>query len=155
MAINQLPIHTFQINYQSELDGSDYKGLFSVRKKVISDAAKISVKRLQLNGGYHFDSDNPGVGMDQTTDSMNYVLANLDVLITQSPPWFDLDSITDFGLVLAIWEEVKKFQNSFRKQSEPNRVSETRSDKIEAKSDNSGSTPDMVFQQVQASLEPR
>jgi hypothetical protein len=155
MAINQLPIHTFQINYQSELDGKDYKGLFSVRKKVISDAAKISVKRLQLNGGYHFDSDNPGVGMDQTTDSMNYVLANLDVLLTQAPPWFDLDSITDFGLVLAVWEEVKKFQNSFRKQPEPNRVSETRSNPVEAKSDDTGSTPDMVFQQVQASLEPR
>lgn len=157
MALNTLPVHTFQINYESDLDGLAYQGLFTCRKKVLSDENKIKIRQIQLCGGYHYDQENPGVGTDQETWAVNRILASLELLLTSKPAWFDMDSLVDFGIVMAVWNEVAKFQNTFRQRpgSQSANSSQTGSSTPAQSTNQPGSAPNMVFAEVQASLEPR
>ena len=112
--------HTFQISYESEEDGVDYTGQFTVRKLTIMDRSKINVKRTQLNGGFSVVRDEmgdpTGEGTDPSTDNFNYMLAYLETAVIQKPKWWNLNEITDMEVLNRVFEEAMKFENSFRKR---------------------------------------
>lgn len=106
-------LHTFQIDYASELDDRRYFGTFTTKKLSISDVAALGVRKAQLNGGFHHDPEKPGAGVDSNTDNFNAMIAHLDIALVQTPPWWDLEEITDGELIARVFEEVVKHENTF------------------------------------------
>jgi hypothetical protein len=106
-------IKTFTINYQSELDGHVYEGQFTTKKMSIKDMGRLGVVKSQLNGGYYFNEDNPGVGIDETTDATNNMLAHFEICLLQKPSWWNLDEIYDLGILGAVYRKIVDFENSF------------------------------------------
>jgi len=104
---------TFTIHYRSEMDGKTYEGQFTVKKLSIRDLGQIGTIRSQLNGGMHYDENNPGVGIDEQTHMTNNMIAHLEVALLQQPTWFDLDEIYDLGLVGEVFKHIAEFENSF------------------------------------------
>jgi len=151
-------LHTFSIDYLSEQDGMRYTGKFTIKKLGIRDLAALGVRKAQLNGGMHFDENNPGRGVDQQTDDFNNMIAHLELSIKEKPDWWDLDSITDVELLGLVFKEVIEFEQSFLSRkanralagkhgegSGSSGVQETNAD---------GSPRAVVGEEVQAALEP-
>lgn len=117
-------LHTFTISYHSDIDDTDYDGQFTSRRMSMMDRSKISVRKAQLNGGYYCVRDEKGVptgmGIDEETEFMNYALAYLETVILQKPAWWDLQQITDNQVMLKVFEEAMKFENSFRDRGATN-----------------------------------
>jgi hypothetical protein len=109
---------TFTIDYQSDEEGEHYSGQFTVKKMSILDVSKVNVRKSQLCGGFYCvrdDADKPtGQGIDEGTDSFNYMIAVLENQLIQKPAWWKLDSISDQGLLSAVFKEVMEFERTFR-----------------------------------------
>lgn len=104
---------TFSIHYKSTMDGKVYEGQFTTKKMSIKDMGQIGVRKSQLNGGYHYDEENPGVGIDAETNATNNMIAHFEVCLIQSPTWFNLDEIYDVGLLGEIFKNIAEYENSF------------------------------------------
>lgn len=117
-------IATFSINYQSPEDGQSYSGSFTVKKLSVMDVSRIRQRVAQLNGGMHHDLDDDGnatgKGVDWSTEQMNAMIAHLDVAVKTAPPWWNLEEVSDFGLLKAVYDEVQKFEETFRNRGRPN-----------------------------------
>lgn len=163
---------TFQIDYISEIDDKHYTGQFTTRKLSVMDSSKISVKKSQLSGGMYCvrdDNGNPtGQGLDEDTDTFNYMLAMLDVCLIQKPEWWKLQAnsaidenyIGDQGLISKVFSEVVSFENSFRKRNGgaakgdgSSAVSEVAGAQESASSDPANGPKKVVGGQVQAALD--
>ena len=120
MPINarQKPIKVFHVEFQSELDDTTYQGTFTCKKLSISDRSRMGVVKAQLSGGLHYDPAKPGYGIDATTDDFNAVLAHLTVAITDAPDWWNLDEMSDVGIIYEVYKEVAEHEASFRKRPE-------------------------------------
>lgn len=103
----------FWISFRSKMDNQLYEGQFTTRKLSIRDVAAIGVRKAQLNGGYHYDENRPGLGIDEQTDWMNSMIAHLEISLIQAPIWFNLDEIMDAELLGAIFKHVMEFESSF------------------------------------------
>lgn len=103
--------HSFFIKHTT--DGVDLEGQFTCRRLSIKQLAAVSVRKSQLNGGFYFDEENPGKGIDENTDWTNHMMAHLEFALIQAPHWFNIDEIYDVSLLLKIYGEVAKFENSF------------------------------------------
>ena len=153
---------TFNINFFSEEEQKRYEGTFTCKKLSVRDMSQQAVKRTQLNGGYHYDADNPGCGIDFSSDRLNAMLAHLFVAVTSSPTWWDLDEIEDIELLTTVYQEVLDFENSFRRQQENSDTqteqqsssSQTSGEKKATSPDRSGAVTEVVGGKVQAALEP-
>ncbi len=108
--------HIFNIAHVSETDDCSYTGTFSCKRLSIKDLAQLSVLKTRLNGGYHHDTDQPGCGVDQATDTLNHMLAHLELSLVDAPDWWDLDEIGDPEILGVVFQEVSTFENSFRKR---------------------------------------
>lgn len=116
----------FMIDYKSEIDDRNYTGQFVTKKLSVMDSTKISVRKSQLSGGMYCVRDengNPtGQGIDEDTDTFNYMLAMLEICLIQKPEWWKLSAnnsgddnyIGDQGLISAVFAEVISFEKSFR-----------------------------------------
>ncbi len=149
-------LHTFNIDFKSEVDDMHYQGVFTIKRLGIADLAALGVRKAQLNGGYHHDPKNPGKGVDADTDEMNAILAHLDVCLVKTPTWWDLSSISDIGLLYAIYGEVMTFESSFRGRGSVGSVESSTEDSEEARTGTGQSAParEVVGSEVQAALEP-
>lgn len=105
--------HTFYIRHESRIDGQVYEGQFTCKKLTIKDLSRVGVRKVQLNGGYHFDSKKPGIGIDEDTDAMNSMIAHLEQALIQAPIWFNLEEVYEGELLGKIYKEVVQFENSF------------------------------------------
>lgn len=109
--------HSFTINHLGD-NGQRYDGVFACKKQSIMDSSRISVRKSQLNGGMycHRDDDGnvTGKGIDEATDFLNYMIATLETVIVQKPVWWDLEDISDVELLSKVFQEVMKYENSFR-----------------------------------------
>ena len=107
---------TFTVKYKLE-DGAVDEGTFTVKRLSIRDRAKIGVRKSQLAGGMHCvrdDDGNPtGQGIDEDTDYLNAMIAQLEVSLVKSPPWFNLDEIADVGVVQEVFRKASDFELSF------------------------------------------
>jgi hypothetical protein len=105
--------NTHQFFIKHTIDGQDFEGQFACRRLSIKQLAAVSVRKSQLNGGYYFDEVNPGRGIDEDTDWTNHMMAHLEIALIQAPHWFNLDEIYDVNLLIKIYGEIAKFENSF------------------------------------------
>lgn len=148
----------FHIDYRSELDDVNYQGSFTCRKLSIQDRTKMGVVKAQLNGGMHYDENNPGHGVDPTTDEFNAVLAHLTVALTDAPSWWKLDNISDIVLIYTVYKEVAEHEASFRRErgdtKESGSTGEGSSLREDRQSDEPGTNSQVVGEEVQSALEP-
>lgn len=155
-------LHTFSIDYASEIDDRRYTGKFTTKKLSIRDLAALGPRKAQLNGGYHHSPDNPGYGIDEQTDEFNSMIAHLELSLVDTPPWWDLDEISDMELIGKVYKEVILHENKFLRRrdaetadsEDTGRVSEGTSEKAENVADSSGGAGEVVVGEVSSSLEP-
>ena len=149
---------TVHIDFVSDVDDVRYQGNFTIKKLNIRDLAAVGVRKAQLNGGMYYDSDNPGRGVDEQTDSFNNMVAHLELAIKQAPSWWDLDKLSDMQLVGRVFKEVIEFENSFLRRAidrAANNGLGAGGGEEDISSANTGAGPRaMVGSEVQAALEP-
>jgi len=104
----------FLIRYTSAVDGRVYEGMFTAKKLSIKAITAMQVRKVQLNGGYYFDENKPGVGVDETTDWTNYMIAHLEQSLVRKPAWWNLDELDEIDLLAEVFKQVVEFENSFR-----------------------------------------
>lgn len=155
-------LNTFSIDVDSETDGKRYQGSFTSKKLSISDLAALGVRKAQLNGGMYWSQNNPGKGVDEGTDDLNNTLAHLEVALVQTPPWWNLEEITDPEVVGAVYKEVIIFENSFHRRAEPTTTDSDDDgrggggdrEEAQVQSDHDGEPREVVGAEVQSALEP-
>lgn len=151
-------LHTFNVDVLTER--RRYTGTFTTKKLSVRDLTQLGVRKVQLNGGLHYDAEKPGQGIDFATDDMNAMIAHMELALTAIPDWWNLDEITDLAVIYEVYGEVISFENSFLRrrgtsQGEgPGGSGQEDSAKTEAQANTDGSDPAVVVEQVQASLEP-
>ena len=164
MSINtrQKLLNTFYIKHNSEVDDRRYEGEFTTKKLTIRDLATVGVRKVQLNGGFHFSADKPGYGVDESTDELNSMMAHLDLALVKAPTWWNLDEITDMELLGKVYKEVLVFENSFLGRNKSREAgsedlggsSEGASSSETTEANPAGSPREVVDKEVQAALEP-
>lgn len=149
---------TVNIDFVSSVDDVRYQGNFTIKKLNIRDLAAVGVRKAQLNGGMYYDSENPGRGVDEQTDSFNNMVAHLELAVKQAPTWWDLDKLSDMQLVGRVFKEVIEFENSFLRRSLERETADGSgsggsSENISSTNTDSGPRA-VVGSEVQAALEP-
>lgn len=156
-------LKTFTVDYTSVVDDVRYTGKFTTKKLSIADLATLGVRKAQLNGGMHHDTQNPGMGVDAQTDDFNSMIAHLDLAIQEAPTWWKLDDISDADLVSLVFQEVVAHENSFLRSRGPRSGSEDAVDvgtgQAVGKDDQEEAGTSrvvgaLVEQEVQSALEP-
>ncbi len=151
----QKTVHVFQIDHNSESDDTAYSGTFSCKKLSVRDYSKIQVEKSRLNGGMHHDPEKPGYGVSEDTDGLNHMFAHLTVALTNSPDWWDLDTIGDMELVTKVYAEVATFEATFRNRG---RVTDgsgaEEGTSTGSGSDSGGDASTVVGEKVSAALQP-
>lgn len=87
-------------------DGKTYEGEFTIKRMSLSAQGKVGVIKARLN-------DNQFV--DVETEVLHRWMAQLQVSVIKSPPWFDFTKLHDMKLLGRLHDEVAKFENSFRR----------------------------------------
>lgn len=147
-------------SYHSEEENKTYTGTFICKRLSIRDKVNIRVRKSELSKGLYYDPDNPGVGLDEFTDSFNSMLAYLEFSIIEAPDWWNLDALEDLELVYSLFQEVSSFQDQFRGRknaaggANPNRVSSGNSQEEATRTNRPGDVGEVVVQEVSSSLEP-
>jgi len=151
-------LHTFSVDVPSER--RRYEGTFTTKKLSIRDLSQVGVRKVQLNGGMHYDRDRPGQGIDAATDELNSMVAHMELALTAAPDWWNLDDITDPAVLTAVYSEVISFENTFLGRGKASggagsRVSgQEDSATAQEQAVPTGDNQPVVVEQVQAALEP-
>ena len=115
--------HTFSINYTSEDTGDTFSGQFTSKRQSILDKTRIQRRKSELAGGMYCVRDDKGQptgqGIDEDTEWFNFAVAILEVTLIAKPTWWDFENLADEGVVLKVYEEVMKHENSFRRRTGP------------------------------------
>lgn len=148
----------FYVKHTSAMDGKVYEGTFTCKKLSIRDLTQLGVRKVQLNGGYHYDEKKPGCGIDPETDFMNQMMSHLEISVIRAPLWWDLNTMIDSELVGAVYKKVAEFENSFFR-SNRGQNDDPGSSQIDSVSQGeatgpAGSVAQVGGGQVQASLDP-
>lgn len=150
---------TIHLNFTSTEDGTVYEGQFMVKRFTIRDKTSIAVRKVQLNGGYHYEEN--GLGVDESTDTLNYMIAVVELGVLAAPGWWNVTNNYDGSLLGAIYREVQDFQNSFRTVKptvqQPTGTAQTSQEGSSTPGQGTngpGATPAVVGTEVQYSLEP-
>lgn len=161
MKARQKDLHTFQVDYQSDKDDTRYLGTFTCKKMSIMDLAALGVRKAQLNGGMYYDTNNPGRGVDSETSFFNAMVAQLEICIVNSPPWWDMTKIGDPELIGTVFTEVMNYENSFLERGRNSRrnnrsmgSSQENGDSYGEEANSSRGGSEMVGDEVLAALEP-
>jgi hypothetical protein len=128
-----------------------------VQKMSIRDIGRIGVRKAQLNGGYHYDEDNPGCGIDQATDTIHNMISHLEIALIQWPAWWVVEEIQDPDLLKVVFNHCVTFENSFLSGRDVSRPGGGVSDDSGSEGEGSGNTGPVEAVgggQVQDSLEP-
>ena len=153
----QVRTHPFFFSFQSSLDGKLYEGQFTSRKLSLRDIAALGVRKVQLNGGYHYDEKNPGQGIEEHIDHINSMIAHLELALVQQPTWFNFNDIFDPELLTKLYMKVVEFENNFfRRRGEAGLGQSVSTDSSPAGQQSSiaGHVTALGGNQVQASLDP-
>ena len=160
MAARQKMEHVFQVKFDSDMDNRMYTGTFTAKKLSILDQSRINVRKSQLSGGMYYDPTNPGIGVDDTTDHINYMLAVLEHALVDTPPWWDPEELGDVALMGVVFKEVMEFQTRFRREREAARGEGSSGSGEGDGSEETqgthtvGNVREVVGEEVQAALEP-
>lgn len=150
--------HTFSVDIKTPR--RRYEGAFTVKKLSVREIAQMGVRRVQMNGGLHYDPTNPGKGLDPMTDEFNAVFSHLELAVVKAPDWWDLDELADFAVVSAVYQEVLDFEARFLGYGEnasdkgQGRSSKDNSTSAQSEADDDRHAPELVGEEVQSALEP-
>ena len=154
--VNQL--HTWNFSHKSQIDDKVYEGQFTTKKLAVMELSRLGVRKVQLNGGFHFDEEHPGQGIDENIDSMNSMVAHLEVSLIQAPIWFDLDKLIDPMILQLVYREVARFENNFfrprRESAESGRSVPNDSSGESQESGSAGHVEAVGGSEVQPSVDP-
>lgn len=99
--------------------GSKYGGVFKLRRPSIQDRNMADIKKAAILSAY--GTADPALLGDWTKTS-TYIYALVSTIATeQLPEWFDLTKLFDENdeeAIMAVWEEVGKFLDSFRPKTD-------------------------------------
>lgn len=145
-------LNTFAVDIASS-DGQRYVGTFTSKKLTIRDITQLGVRRTQLCGGLKYEPLAPGQGLDVETHNLNNMIAHLELALTVSPPWWDLEKLTDLEVLSQVYKEVLDFENNFPGTGRRG-TSEAGGQEAQAGTDHSGLPEKVVVGEVSAALEP-
>lgn len=151
-------LHTFNVSVLT--DYRRYTGSFTTKKLSVRDFAQLGVRKVQLNGGLHFNPEMAGHGVDKATDELNTMIAHLELALVEYPEWWNLDELTDLTVLSEVYGEVISFENSFlgrRKTSGDKGAggsSEADSTSAQSEANDAGPVAQVVGSEVQSALEP-
>lgn len=103
-------VHEFKI--EGIVQGQKVKGDFKAKYPSVLDNIKIQSIHSNLVKDANLETF-ADVAYDAT-----YIMAYLDVTLTEKPEWFDFDVIDNFEIVYEVFEGVRKFADSFRSGTE-------------------------------------
>jgi hypothetical protein len=151
-------LHTWNFKYLSPYDNKTYEGQFTCKKLSVMELSRLGVRKTQLNGGFHYDEEHPGQGVEEHIDSMNSMVAHLEVALVQYPLWFNLDQLIDPMILRLVYKEVAKFENNFFRRagqrSESGRSSQDDSSGTDQKSGAVGLVTAVGGEEIPASVDP-
>lgn len=106
--------------------GSKYAGQFAVRRPNFADNRAIALRDAAALSAYG-PVDQRHLSLDVV--NINFIFANLDVIAEKKPDWCDISKLydeTDEQAIYTVWQEVKKFLDSFRPKADPEACGEPR-----------------------------
>jgi len=98
--------------YTFQIEKNEYAGEFTVKYPSLLDRMKIGALRAKYLG------DAAG-NVDIVTDNIVYMFATLETVAVKKPGWFDLDSMDDYSVLEAVFDQYTNWANTFRVGSEP------------------------------------
>lgn len=156
--------HTFMIDIDSDVDERSYRGNFTCKRLSVMDRTKINIRKSQLCGGMYCVRDEngkpTGMGIDTDAEFFNYCLAFLESALLVFPEWWNTNEISDDAVVMAVFKEAFKFENSFRNRglkdqdNGSNKDSSGNSETQHTVSNDRSGPKKVVDSQVSAALEP-
>jgi len=157
----QKNLHTFNVDFVDD-DGTRYSGRFTTKRLSIADIVNLGVRKSEINGGLYYDADQPGKGIDFSTDELAAIIAHLEISLKDFPKWWNLDSLTSVNVLTEVYQEVASFEESFSRQQGETHTEDSGSvrgvqgdsSSDVQESDVRGVASDVVDEEVQASLEP-
>lgn len=118
-----MPTHTFCIETvinpaTGKSFGSKYAGVFAIRRPSLLDKRNIALRdAVGLSSAGDVDPAMVNAG----TRLVNYIFAFVETVATEKlPEWFDMSTMfdqEDEDAVLAVWQEVGKFLDTFRSKT--------------------------------------
>ena len=99
---------TFHVDYMDPDTGVHQVGTFVASRATIGMLAEIGVTTARLNGGVEPDSQ---------TRFLNSMRAYCAVVLTTTPPWWDLDTSYDFQLLATVYDYTFAWEGSFRRKA--------------------------------------
>ena len=157
----QKNLHTFSIDFVDN-DGTRYSGRFTTKRLSIADIVRLGVRKSEINGGYYYDPEQPGKGIDFSTDELAAIIAHLEISLKDFPKWWNLEAISSVDVLTEVYQEVASFEESFSRQ--PRQTTPQDNGSVRgvqrdsggnlSESDVRGVVSDVVDEEVQASLEP-
>lgn len=99
---------TFRMTVELD-DGAIVEGDFTCKRLTVAETARIGIVKAQLA------LDTPPQALDLATKQLHEWMALCQVALTAKPDWFNMDEMFDTGPLARAYEEVRAFNNSFRK----------------------------------------
>lgn len=112
------------IRVDSEGDDCTYEGDFTIKRQGIMDYSRQQLRKLELNGGRYHVRDDPGAGVPWSMEYFNEMISTLEITVLKAPDWWDLEEISDFEVMDAVYKEVTAFEATFLNRKR-NQVSPT------------------------------
>lgn len=101
------------VRVESLQDDRTYEGDFTIKRQGLMDYSRQQLRKLELNGGRHYVADDPGAGVPSGMEYFNEMISTLEVAITKAPDWWNLEDISDFDVLQAVYKEVTDFESTF------------------------------------------
>ncbi len=96
------------VEYVDPETGRSYGGEFTIQRLNLGDMRRVAIRRAELAGGMPVES------LDENTQFMNAMSAHLEFAIIKSPEWWNPDVLFDGSVIVDVYEEVTRFEQSFR-----------------------------------------
>lgn len=100
--------HKFHI--KTKVFGKEVEGDFICKYPSVLDSLKIQTMASKLLEGTDLES------LLESAVLQAFKIATNEVLLIKRPDWYKVDDIDDFDTINAVYEEVKNFADTFRKE---------------------------------------
>lgn len=101
---------TFTKTYK--VHGHNKTGTFVFKYPSLMDRTQIGIARAKMLDGASEQS------LDRVTSDLTYMISYLGVLVIKQPKWFNLSMIDEYSVISDLFNEVRKWTDSFRLEME-------------------------------------
>lgn len=96
---------SFTVTWRNDDTGHVHTGTFTARRPTIGAIGRISVIHAKLNGGEN---------IDPISNDIHRRMAELQVILTEFPPWWDPESLYVVDPLIEVSSHVRSWLDSFR-----------------------------------------